>query len=253
MFGWLRSNPTCPVKVDDKIWIEKRFAWLVQELGVDRLKHGTLILPTTEFFPASYHATEDELVDLMNRVAEYMDVDPESLSLNFYQEVRPPYTEGKSSGTAGLYNKGEDHFEIWLEASTLIDPLGVVATLAHEIGHVILLGEQRVAQEEDDHEPLTDLLTVYLGLGIVTANSVLRETSWSDGQMSGWSHSRRGYLTMDMYGYALALYALSRGERSPDWLHHLRPDVRRACRNGLRYILENGDCSHWLPAIHDRD
>jgi hypothetical protein len=37
-----------------------------------------------------------------------------------------------------------------------------VATVAHELGHARLLGEERVTGDRPDGEPLTDLATVYL-------------------------------------------------------------------------------------------
>ena len=60
---------------------------------------------------------------------------------------------------------------IGVEYKQLNDPLGLVATLAHEIGHEILLGEGRVSRDQPDHEPLT-LLTVFMGMGShFTANA----------------------------------------------------------------------------------
>src|SRR5262249_54398499 len=123
----------------------------------------------------------------------------------------------------------------------LDDPLAMVATMAHELGHVLLLGQGRVSADVEDHEPLTDLLTVFLGLGIFTANSVLREHYWDAGAVSGWSMGRSGYLTMAMYGYALSLFAWMRGEVQPSWAKELRLDVRSAFKEGLRFLEETGD------------
>jgi hypothetical protein len=39
-------------------------------------------------------------------------------------------------------------------------PKALVATIAHELGHVLLLGDGRVATQQQDHEPLIYLLTV---------------------------------------------------------------------------------------------
>lgn len=247
MLGWFRSQATCPVPPADKAWIEARFGWLTDEFGAECLLQGVQVLPTTEFFPAHYEGAEDELVELMQRVAGYMRADPSRLRLQFYDERLPHFVENKGGGTAGLYNEVDGYFDIWLESATLDDPLHVVATLAHELGHVRLLGERRISADEEDHEPLTDLLTVFLGLGIITSNSVIHENYWETGQFAGWSIGKRGYLTMEKYGYALALYARARNELDPAWLRHLRPDVRTACKRGLRYIVETGDCDYRFP------
>lgn len=179
----------------------------------------------------------------MNRVAEYMDVDPVDLRLRFYEEARPEFEGIMTEGSAGLYGKVGNKHEIWLELNTLEDPLRAVATLAHEIGHVLLLVEQRISPDEEDHEMLTDLITVFMGMGLFPANMVMQENYWDDGHVSGWSMSRQGYLSMNMFGYAFALYAVARGEDSPKWLSKLRLDVRSAYKQGMHYVKENGDCS----------
>jgi hypothetical protein len=52
--------------------------------------------------------------------------------------------------------------------------MALVATLAHELGHVILLRPGLVKANEADMEPLNDLLTVFLGFGVFNANSVFQ-------------------------------------------------------------------------------
>jgi len=54
--------------------------------------------------------------------------------------------------------------------------MGLIGTTAHEVAHVLLLADGRISREEPDMEPFTDLLTVYLGLGIFTANTAFRFT-----------------------------------------------------------------------------
>ena len=235
MFSWLRRTPQSPVSDVERTWIDGRFQWLTEQFGCQRLLESPLILPTSTYFPTVYHATDSEITELMRLVAGYMNVDSSTLRLKIFEEVRPKF-EGKWSGVSGGYRETRGRFEIGIEVSTLDDPFDVVATLAHEIGHVILLGQRRVSPLEEDHELLTDLLTVFLGLGIFTANSVIHETYWTEGQSSGWSIARRGYMSMNMYGYAFALYAFSHSELRPDWAKFLRPDVRSATKKGLRFL-----------------
>jgi hypothetical protein len=75
-----------------------------------------------------------------------------------------------------------------------------VATIAHELGHVILLGRGLMSPKTSDHEPMTDLLSVFLGLGIFNANSANRFKHYQDERRSGWSMQRLGYLTEEIFG-----------------------------------------------------
>jgi len=247
MLDWLRSAPKPPISEAERAWIEGRFNWLTKEFGPKRLLTAPLILPTSAFFPSTYHGTEAELVTIMARVAEFMDIDPGLLRLNFYVDSHPKFEGQWNHGTAGLYLESDGYFDIWLEASKLEDPLGVVATVAHEIGHVILLGQRRVSPDEEDHELLTDLVTVFMGMGIFSANSVIQEGYWWRGISSGWSMARQGYMSMNMHGYALALYALARSDLRPRWASYLRPDVRSALKQSLRFIQKTDECTCAFP------
>jgi len=75
----------------------------------------------------------------------------------------------------------------------LLDPMSLVATMAHELGHVILLGGNLLTHDTPDQEPMTDLLTGFTGLGIFTANSAARFMQFQDdrrapdGRPNGWA------------------------------------------------------------------
>jgi hypothetical protein len=235
MFGWFRSKPTCPVDDKTRAWVDKRWDWLENQFGLERLRHVTVILPRPEFFPDSYNGTEADVRRMLDRVCEYMEIDPTTVKLNLYEERKPMF-DGQHHGSAGQYQRQGGKFRISIEASTLDDALGLVGTMAHELGHVHLLGHRRISEAVEDHEPLTDLLTVFLGLGVFTANSVVQESNWTSGQFSGWSMGRRGYLGMPVYGYAFARFARARDEDGSEWASELRLDVRSAFLDAMRFL-----------------
>src|SRR5258708_16168780 len=91
---------------------------------------------------------------------------------------------------------------------------GLIATIAHELAHIKLLGEERMSK---NNEPLTDLTTIIFGLGIFGANSA---ATFQTGKFS-WSHGRQGYLSQMDWGYALGVFAHIRGENFTDWSKYL--------------------------------
>jgi tetratricopeptide (TPR) repeat protein len=229
MFGWFKAKS--PLTADQRTWIDTRFQWLREQFGEARLK-GTVVLPTDEFFPDRYQGTQADAEKLFQRLCGLMEVDPARVELTFYKSpsaddvVTAFNPELSQTYALGAYDEQERRTTIWLEQTRLDEPMSVVATLAHELGHVHLLGDGRCSSEVEDHEPLTDLLTVYFGLGIFSANSALREVNWRHGNWSGWNMQNQGYLSSAQYAYALAVYAYARGEQAPAWKRHLRADVR---------------------------
>ncbi|HZH92305.1 MAG TPA: hypothetical protein VEX70_17035 [Pyrinomonadaceae bacterium] len=240
-------TPKCPVVAEDKAWIDGSMLWLVEEFGSDTLRDATVVLPTDEFFPDPFSEDEEDVRALVERVCVYMGVDPERVELEFYtdenRESRPylPFDEYSHEGVAGHYRKRRDKFLINIESSQLTDPIFLVATSAHELGHVRLIGEGRVSAAFEDHEPLTDLLTVFLGMGVFTGNSVFGFKQWTDAFSQGWQTERRGYMTEEMFGYALALFAYLRGERDPAWAKHLQGNVAAYFKSGHKYLEKTGD------------
>ena len=239
MFGFFRSRVACPVTSEARGWIEQRMAWLTEEFGCKRVQSVRVILPTPEFFPDPYNGTREDALRMLERVCGYMGIEPETVELSLYRE-RNPLSNGELwQGTAGLYHEEVRKYRISVEVANLGDPLALVATMAHELGHVHLLGHGRITPDVEDHEPLTDLLTVFLGMGVFTANSVIREHYQDTALSSMWSIGRRGYLTMPMYGYALALFARRRGEEKPRWARELRLDVRSSFKQAMRFLNES--------------
>ena len=126
-----------------------------------------------------------------------------------------------------------------IRGTQLKDPLSLVATVAHELGHVILLGGGLMDPKTQDHEPVTDLLTVFLGLGIFTANSAGRFSQYQDERHQGWSMQRLGYLPEEVFGYALAKFAFERGENKPGWIRHLSTNPKAYFKRSQAWLTKN--------------
>ena len=221
-FGLFSPQP--PLVVREKAWTEVRMRWLARQFGVDRLLKAQVALPDDDWFPENYDGTVDDARRLLDRICGFMQIAPTSIQLEVCADAAMP-------GAAGQYQPGL----IRLAESQLADPPGVVAVLAHELAHDLLIS-RGLLQDDLDAEWVTDLLPVYLGLGLFTANATLREETEHQGHHSRWTIRRRGYLNSGMIGYALALFTWVRGERRPDWAKFLRLDAAHTLAMGLRYL-----------------
>jgi hypothetical protein len=246
MFG---IKPQCPVVEREQHWIESSMDWFRGQFG-DGAMRRPVILPTDDYFPGTYTGTDDEVRAVVRRVSGYMSVDPDSVEVEFYRESAPHVAglgQLNQRGTAGHYVVRNGRPVIGIEDAMAASPTALIATIAHELGHHLLLGAKRIEPDREDGEPLTDLLTVYFGLGIFGANAALefsRTFPRERGTLrytqvysrGGWRASRLGYLTEPMFGYALARYAWLRGEEHPVWISYVDGNPRDAMRKGLRYL-----------------
>jgi tetratricopeptide (TPR) repeat protein len=240
MFGWFKIKS--PLNTEQRRWIKERFEWLHAEFGAERLTAPT-VTPTEEYFPDPYAGTVEDASVLFDRVCKYMGVDRARIDLRFYESASADVVAAAFNPVLpreyalGAYQEHDGRIDIWLETTSLREPGSVVATLAHELGHVHLLADGRCHETAEDHEPLTDLLVVYFGLGIFVANNTLHEVNWNAGQFSGWQMSKRGYMSLAEHAYALALYAHARNEHAPRWAKYLRKDVRALFEIDLRHLV----------------
>ncbi|HVF29637.1 MAG TPA: hypothetical protein VNA22_01655 [Pyrinomonadaceae bacterium] len=239
-------TPTCPVDAETKEWIENGLNWLIEELGADMLASVEVVLPIEQYFPDPFSGSDSDIRRMVERVCGYMDVDPTLLELRFYvnedgSDLHPLAASESGSHALGSYQMRGGKYQIRLETSQAANPQVMVATIAHELGHVILLGEGRLDPDYPDHEPMTDLLTVFYGMGIFNSNSVFSFEQWTNTQSQGWRADRRGYLSEEMFGYALALFAYARNESKPEWASYLNVNVKSYFKNGFKYLTKTRD------------
>jgi hypothetical protein len=243
MFGL--SKAKLPVSDEERQWIDGGIRRLERLLGRRRMLECKVALPTPEYFPDRYDGTEASLQAMFCRVAERMQVDLTRVELEVFTDSGRapslvPYDGGEFSSAGGLYRReGAERMVVAINSTQFDDPVALVATLAHELGHVILLGPGLVEHDEPDMEPLNDLLTVFLGFGVFNGNSVFQFQQFADYRQQGWSTRRLGYLSEQQFGYALARFATERGERDPAWARYLNTNVGSYWKRSMAWIREN--------------
>lgn len=245
-------GPQCHVLPQEKAWVDRRMAWLKEQFGPDPIRR-TPLDPTSDLLPKKWDASYTAAADLFNRLSSFMLVDPATLQLHFYSssqshEKGSDYAgESHSSGPAGLYGHSPTEERqprkhvIALEEEGLRFPARLAATICHELAHALLLGDGRLKRDEQDGEPLTDLLTVYFGAGIITANAAFQFSQWQSGTRQGWQASRQGYLSEQLYGYALASFSWYRGDMEAKWRQHLRENIEYYFSDAMHFLATTSD------------
>ena len=248
MFDWL-FKPKCPCDPAAKVWLEYRLRWLAREFPQSAFSGGPIITPTLRFFPETFDGSDGAVRRLMDRVCDYMDVNPRSIELRFEENANRLQLVNESGealpDAAGTFQGGHRQHRITLKRSEFSNANDLIGTMAHELAHVRLLGEGRLDGSVFDNELLTDLTTVHFGLGLFLANS---PRDWMSGY-THWPESRLRkpeYMNRPMYGWALALLAHFRDEPKPAWAQHLSRYARLELDQGIRYLTKTRDSSY-LP------
>jgi len=225
------------VSAKAQAWIAASLQWLRQEFG-DAALNSDVLLPESIFPGSDYRGTEADLHAVLRHLCARMDVRIDAVQIELSDDADIPERDPRVplamefKGAAGHFERRGGKYIVAVRRHQLRRPVPLTATLAHELAHVRLLGERRIDPDRGDQEQLTDLATVFFGLGIFTANAAF---DLSQNQL-GWQTSQLGYLGEAMCAYALAYYARLRGEDDPSWAAALDTNPRAYMRSGLRFL-----------------
>jgi hypothetical protein len=241
-----RRRAILPISELQRLWVDEGLSRLDKLMG-DAMLEVSVILPEDRYFPETFKPTLTGARVLANRVADYMRVSEDAFELHVYADGEDEWKEtlplwsGQTQDAGGLFFSKPDgtRFTVGVHANKLKDPFALVATLAHELAHVILLGGGLIERDEPLMEPLTDLATVVLGFGVFNSGAAYRFSQWTEGQMQGWSTERAGYLSEELWGYALARFAQIRSEAKPAWRDALVKNVQVYFDQSARWLKEN--------------
>jgi len=247
------AEPQCPVDPARQRWLESSLSWFADQFGTGPL-HRDAILPTAKFLVQDgYCASADQVQALVAHLCQQMMVAHQRIRLELFDgsaEKKQAARTGRSRAV-GHFRIEDGQAIVAVDQSESSDRQLLTAIVVHELCHLRLLGEGRIRRDRPDGERLTDLLTVYFGFGIFSANAALRfaraDRGWSlvpfgdldDRTLNAArndGYHRLGYLTSAEFGYALACYGWLRGERHPAWAPYLSPGARVVLERGLAYL-----------------
>ena len=239
---WSKKNKL-PITQADKAWIDEDLNWLRTEFGEDHFMEIQTITPTKNFYNRIFEGNEEDAEFILNRTMELMKIEDVDIELDFFSDspvemsdgktlTSPADIEGKWSSASGTFQQINDKVIISIEREQLKNTVSLIATIAHELSHQILLGEGRINEND---EFLTDLTAITYGYGIFLGNSRFSFSSFSNGFESGWQSSSQGYLPEQIIAYAMAWLSRERKE-STYYSKYLNKSMTKYLNQSFNYL-----------------
>ncbi|MDX6748086.1 hypothetical protein SHK09_14915 [Polaribacter sp. PL03] len=239
---WNRKKKL-PITEEDRIWVDEDLNWLRTEFGEEHFKEIRTITPTKEFYNRTFDGTEKDAEFILERTMELMNITDVKIKLDFFSDdivkmedgnllTTPADINGKWESSAGIYEKNEENITISIETQQLKNPISLIATISHELSHQILLGENRI---EENDEYLTDLTAISYGFGVFTGNSRFNFSQFSTNGGFGWESSGLGYLPEQIIAYSMAWLSQERNEKT-DYSKFMKPSVKKYFEQSFEYL-----------------
>ncbi len=221
----------CPIQLVDKVWVEISMQSLTDELGVDQLTNTTMLY--LEDFEADDKTDAEFARDCVEFILGQMDLPSTSCRL----EIVEP---GELDDMDDRYRPGDDPV-VFVPNDELEEKFHLVSQLAYELTKHVLVSRGFVQPDHPDYASISHLATLFFGFGIFSANSTVFDNSWTDGSWTGWSMRKRGILSSQTMGYALALLAKARNDMSPPWASDLRFDAQEIFVKSIKFLGKSQD------------
>ncbi|TMM29951.1 hypothetical protein FDT66_08770 [Polaribacter aestuariivivens] len=239
---WKKKNKS-PITIEDEEWLNSDLGWLKDVLSEPHFLEIKTVTPTKEFYNIEFTGIEKDAQFVLNRTKELMCVKNDKIKLEFFDDspvqmddgsilTTPADINGSWESAAGLYEKKENNTTIYIERQQLKNPISLIATVAHELSHVILLGK-KIIEENDEY--LTDLMAITYGFGIFLGNSRFSFSQFSKGAMLGWQSSSQGYLPEQIIAFSMAWLSIKRNENT-DYKQFLNKTMLKYFNQSYKYL-----------------
>jgi hypothetical protein len=243
MFGL--SKPRLPVDDDEYDWLLACFAWLSREFGGNSgLRGAALILPSRDFFPHSKLTGHDRALELFGQVkalagmTEWQcDLIPGAASREHRVTTGHGLKHEGKGPPLGTFEYADGRYRITYNPASLADPASLVATFAHELSHYLIHSAETAppgGRELEEHA--TDLAAVFMGFGVLMANSAKSFGQFQNFGEMGWQMQARGYLSENALTAGLALFVVASGADAADAEAALKDYLRKPFRRAVKVI-----------------
>lgn len=194
---------------DRQDFLIEKMATLISKQGSEQFVSGFILQPNNTFFPDVIQPNIGGVRRLIFRLMVYAGIGNLHPRLELYDSGAVEPGEDSTDSIAGWFagiENNQSNFGMDVQESLDVDSLAGI--LSHEVAHAYRRNYQLEETDMQLEEELTDLTSVYLGFGILTANaSYIYRTGSEEGYLASsyWSEKRLGYLKPQELCYLLAM------------------------------------------------
>jgi len=242
MFNFLRSSPL----LDEAsiLWMFDSFDWALKNFDADVFYNQTqLVNPTNKHFPGSEDNAMGMARLIFNQTRDYAGLQHWPFKLvdeNTLDSIEVPriLIEGVLRGSKSLATTDQSqHFVIPVNLAVLRDPEVMIATYAHSLSHYLgTQAKQAPPGGEENWPHVTELLAVFLGFGLIMANTAYTHKIRSCASCSGPAVERTNFLSQYDITYALAIFCQLKNISTTESLHFVKKSLRPFFKKALKDV-----------------
>lgn len=209
---------TPPVLDEESVqWQFDLYEWALHNFDADIFfNQSILVEPTNQYFPGEANSTEEMAQLIFDKVKEYAGVKHWPCRLTTEQSCATQPARIAVSGAlrniAGIEPVAaayEERLPILYDSRQVKNPEAIIATFAHTLAHHLGSMAQDMPPGGEDNWPhAIEVLAVFLGFGLMFANSAFVYRNVTCGSCQPTTVNRNAWLSQYDITYSLAIYCV---------------------------------------------
>lgn len=248
LFDLLKARPV--LDEVSALWMFDTFAWALRHFDAQVFFHETiLVTPSNEHFPGSASAAQELAELIFARVKSYAGLAHWPFRVINETEFVPSETriqiEGRLRGAKAIVPQQAapaSSLPVTYLPDHLRDPEVLIAGYAHTLAHYLGSTAPEPPPGGQENWPhVTELLAVFLGFGLMMANSAFTQKIRSCASCSGPAVERTNYLSQYDVTYALAIFCVLKDIPTRQVLPHLKSTLRPFFKKAMKEVQGKRD------------
>jgi hypothetical protein len=222
-------------------WIFDCYAWALEQFDRNTFLNETiLVIPDNAHFPGREQSIEGMANLIFDQVKKYAGVSHWPTRLVNQNEANRQVPIGLSAEISGALRGNGGAIEVphagastnqlqfFYDPQQINDPEGLIAHFAHGLSYQLASSAKIPPPGGVENMPVAGELTgVFLGFGLMFANTATVVRGGGCGGCSGGGPSRQAFLNEEEATYALALFCVLKEIESKKAARHLKKHLRR--------------------------
>ncbi len=237
-------------------WLFDCYDWALAQFDAQVFRdESVLVLPNDRFFPGRVNSVEGMANLILDKVKEYARVahwptrlvDGRQCSVD---TTAPLVIAGALRGSNGVVParvEESQRLPLAYDPAMANNPEAMIAILSHQLAHYLATmakapppgGEQNWAQA-------TEVLAVFLGFGLMFANSAFNVRLPRCGSCAPQPVDRQSFLSQYDVTYALAIFCVLKSIPAREVLPHLKASLRGSYKKAVREVMGNAEALEQL-------
>ena len=235
----------------DVRWLFDTFAWSLRHFDCDVFFDETiLVVPDNQHFPGRADSVSAMAELIFDHVRRYAGMEHWPLRLAHESACALPATprteiRGVPRGARGVAParpKEAETIPVNYDPQLVGNPEALIASFAHTLAHYLGQSATEPPPGGAAYWPqATELLALFMGFGLMFANSAFNVPVRSCGSCGGPQAQRRSYLTQYETTYALAIFCVLKEISDKTVAHQLKKPLRPYFRKCVKEIRNSQD------------